>query len=91
MEKNEKQFLCTGNCLNCSVAQRAYCSCQHIYNSMRMMQDMKEAVSVMAGTVEELKAKIEALQNNEAEIFCPNEEKTEKPKDKAQEGDGDKE
>ena len=89
MEQKQK-FQCTGNCLNCLPAQRAYCASQHSYSNMKVLDaimtellSMKEAVIMMSG-------KIEAIQNNEAEIFDPSVEvKSDKPiSDTAQEGAG---
>lgn len=70
MEQNQ-QFQCSGDCLKCSVAQRQYCSCQHAYNTMRLIQSMQESINTMSGTVEELKAKVSAIQDNEAMVFDP--------------------
>lgn len=59
---------------------------------MRMVQEIRESVVAMAGTVEDLKAKIEVLQNNEADVFDPNGDLLPKQisgaEDTAQEGDG---
>ena len=74
MEQNQ-QFTCTGDCLKCTIAQRQYCSCQHAYNTMRLIQSMQDSINTMSGTVEELKAKISTIQDNEAMVFDP----TEKP------------
>ena len=71
-ENNQNQFKCTGNCLNCKPVQRQYCASQHAYNTMRMMQVMEESLKAMAGTVEELKTKITAIQDSEALVFDPN-------------------
>lgn len=70
MEQNQ-QFQCTGDCLKCSMAQRQYCSCQHAYNTMRLIQSMQESINTMSGTVDELKAKVSAIQDNEAMVFDP--------------------
>ena len=70
MEQN--QFKCSGDCLKCHPNQRAYCAAQFTYNTMRMVEEMRE-------TVNDLKVKIEAIQNSEAEVFDPT---------IAQEGDG---
>lgn len=79
--EQQTQFQCTGDCLKCSVAQRQYCSCQHSYNSLRIIQEMQESFKAMSGTVEELREKIGVIQNNEALVFDPN-------GNSAQEGDG---
>lgn len=73
MEQNQ-QFTCSGDCLKCSIAQRQYCSCQHSYNTLRMLQSMQESINSMSGTVDELKAKVSAIQDSEASIFDPSSE-----------------
>lgn len=91
MEQNQ-QFTCTGDCLKCSIAQRNYCSCQHAYNTMRMLQSMQESITNMSGNVEELKMKVNAIQDSEASIFDPTSETLVatqmSPANTAQEGDG---
>ena len=92
----EKDFKCTGNCLNCLPAQRAYCASQHAYSNMKvldaMMQEVlniKNEVASFSGKIETISGKLEAIQNNEASIFNPNEDNSEKPNlPIAQEGDG---
>lgn len=79
MEENQK-FKCSGDCLNCRknpnerMTQWQYCASQFTYNSMRMLEDMRETFREMQGTIDELKAKIEAIQNNEATVFDPTKE-----------------
>jgi len=81
MEQEQKQFKCTGDCTKCHPVQRQYCSSQKGYDNQRLLLDLM-------GAVEELKAKIEAIQDNEALVFVP-EEKSEIPTlPTAQEGDG---
>lgn len=77
-EKQEKEvFKCTGDCLNCRkekverYKQWQYCSAQRSYDAMRMVQDMQRSLAAMAGTVAEMKAKIEAIQDAEATIYNP--------------------
>lgn len=84
----ETKFKCSGDCLNCRVnpnerkTQWQYCAAQFTYNSMRMIEALR-------GEFNDLKEKIEAIQNNEASVFNPNEEKSEIPNfPKAQEGAG---
>jgi len=85
MEQNEtKQFVCTGNCMGCSVSQRAFCASQHSYRAMRMLQGMSAKYEDMERRFINLSEKVEAIINNEATIFDPNEE----IKPIAQEGDG---
>ena len=79
MEEQQKKevFKCSGDCLNCREeimerqGQWRYCAAQRSYDTMRMMQDMQKSLAAMAGTVEELKGKIEAIQGNEATIYHP--------------------
>ena len=80
-QENQNQFKCSGNCLNCSPAQRAYCASQHSYSNMKVLDTMMGIVLSMQTDMEALSEKIEALQNNEAVIFDPNEAI-------AQDGDG---
>ena len=83
MEQNQNQqsgqFKCPGNCLQCLPAQRQYCASQHAYSNMKVLDKVMEAllnmrnqIDAMQGTVEELSAKIEAIQNGEAAVFDPN-------------------
>lgn len=72
-----KNFQCSGDCLQCHANQRAYCASQFTYNSMRMIERMQETLASMQGTVEELKVKIDAIQNNEAYIFDPTKQSNE--------------
>ena len=78
MEQN--QFKCSGDCLRCHPSQRQYCAAQFTYNTMRMVEDIRI-------TVEDMRKKIEAIQNSEASIFDPTAE-IHTNNDKAQEGDG---
>ena len=77
----QNQFKCSGNCISCTPIQRQYCSSQLAYNSMRMIE-------VMQGAIEDLKAKIDAIQNSEASVFDPTNptKPSEKDKDTAQNG-----
>ena len=86
---DNQNFKCTGNCMNCLPIQRAYCASQHAYSNMKVLDTMMGVVMEIKGTVEELKVKTEALQNNEAMLFDPNNE--EQPVNQrliAQSGDG---
>ena len=60
----ENQFKCSGDCLKCHPNQRAYCAAQFTYNSMRK-------IDAIGDTLEEIKAKLDAIQDNEAHIFDP--------------------
>ena len=75
----QPQFKCPGNCLQCLPAQRQYCASQHAYSNMKVLDKMMETLlgmktqmDTMQGTVAELSAKIEAIQNGEAAVFDPN-------------------
>ena len=76
----ENKFKCSGDCLNCRKLpnerreQWQYCAAQFTYNSMRMIGDMQESMKAMQGVVEEMKAKIEAIQNSEATALSTIEE-----------------
>lgn len=102
-QNNQQQFKCPGNCLQCLPAQRQYCASQHAYSNMKVLDKimetllgMKNQMETMQGTVAELSAKIEAIQNCEAAVFDPNGEgeifpkefvkKENSKKDTAQEG-----
>ena len=78
-QNNQPQFKCPGNCLQCLPAQRQYCASQHAYSNMKVLDKimetllgMKSQMDAMQGTVGELSAKIEAIQNGEAAVFDPN-------------------
>ena len=78
-QNNQPQFRCPGNCLQCLPAQRQYCASQHAYSNMKVLDKimetllgMKGQMDAMQGTVAELSAKIEAIQNGEAAVFDPN-------------------
>ena len=76
MEENQS-FKCSGDCLNCRknpnerMTQWQYCASQFTYNSMRMVENIRESLTAMQGTIDELKEKIEAIQNNEATVYDP--------------------
>ena len=85
MEQNEtKQFVCAGNCIGCSVSQRAFCASQHSYRTMRMLQGMGVKLEDLERRFIALSEKLEDIADNEDIIFNPNEETEEI----AQEGDG---
>ena len=83
----ENQFKCSGDCLNCRKQpnerreQWLYCASQFTYNTMRKVEDLFADINKMTGELEDIKAKIEAIQNNEAMVLNPIE-------DTAQEGTG---
>ena len=70
----EQNFKCTGNCLGCLPAQRAYCASQHAYSNMKVLDSMMGTLLNMQGDIKSLSEKIEAMQNNEASVFDPNTE-----------------
>jgi len=77
--QNQQNFRCPGNCLQCLPAQRQYCASQHAYSNMKVLDRMMETllglkgqVEAMQGSIGELSAKIEAIQNGEAAVFDPN-------------------
>ena len=91
----ETRFKCSGDCLTCRVSpnerktQWQYCAAQFTYNTMHMIESLHGEIKTMQGGLEELKAKVEAIQNTEASVFNPNEEKSEIPISPiAQEGAG---
>lgn len=79
-ENNSKQqFHCSGNCLQCQPAQRQYCASQHSYSNMIVLDNMMELLKkmqtdmlAMQGSITEMAAKVEAIQDNEASVFAPN-------------------
>lgn len=89
MEQNQN-FRCSGNCLNCLPAQRAYCASQHAYSNMKVLDQMMSVVLAMQGDIKSLSEKIEAIQNSEAAIFDPTNGTSEIPTghEIAQSGDG---
>ena len=79
-QQNSQQFVCTGDCRKCkSMQQWSYCASIHAYSNMKVLDkimesllNMKAQIDAMQGSVEELSAKIEAIQNGEAAVFDPN-------------------
>lgn len=76
-EQNQQKFQCTGDCLACRAIndrrlQWQYCAAQFSYNALRMIQSMQESLNALAGTVEQMEAKVNAIQDNEAIVFDPN-------------------
>ena len=64
MEQSTK-FKCTGNCLNCLPAQRAYCAAQHSYSNMKVLDKLMEEIVAV-------RAEITALRSSNDVIFNPN-------------------
>lgn len=88
MEENGV-FKCNGDCYNCLKDpvklrnQWQYCAAQKSFYTMQMVEEMQKSLKSMQGTVDELKAKIEAIQSNELSVY-----NTAKTEDTAQEGSG---
>lgn len=78
---------CSGNCKQCSLFQRQYCASQLALTNMRMMERMIQQIQMMQMHLDDIDRKVEALQNNEAELFDPNLGQN-LGHDIAQEGDG---
>ena len=93
MQQQQPQFVCTGDCKKCkSMQQWSYCASIHAYSNMKVLDKimetllgMKTQIDAMQGTVAELSAKIEAIQNGEASVFDPNGEAELFPKEFAME------
>ena len=84
----QRQFVCTGDCLNCFPNQRQYCAAQKGYDNQRLLLEMRSSMMAMAATIEELKAKY-----SDAQVFAPaqgiqQDLFPEEPAKKAQEEDG---
>lgn len=77
--EQKQQFKCTGECINCPRVQHEYCAAQKALENQRMLIEMTESLKQMQCTVAELKEKITAIQDSEALVFDPNEEKSEIP------------
>ena len=93
-QNNQPQFKCPGNCLQCLPAQRQYCASQHAYSNMKVLDKimetllgMKNQIETMQGTIGEMSAKIEAMQNGDAAVFNPNGEGEIFPKEFAKDKD----
>ena len=83
-----QEFKCSGNCLNCSPAQRAYCASQHAFSNMKVLDSMMNIIIDMQEGFKTLSEKIEAIQNNEATVFDPNQMHPQSATSIAQSGDG---
>ena len=66
-----QQTRCTGNCMACTIFQRALCASQVGYYNMKMLETMVQITAGLQQNVKDLAAKIEAMQNNEATLFDP--------------------
>lgn len=65
----ENNFKCTGNCLNCLPAQRAYCASQHAYSNMKVLDAMMQEVLALHESVNTLSEKIEAIKPSDEPVF----------------------
>ena len=93
-QNNQPQFKFPGNCLQCLPAQRQYCASQHAYSNMKVLDKimetllgMKNQIETMQGTIGEMSAKIEAMQNGDAAVFNPNGDNELFPKEFAKDKD----
>lgn len=50
---------CTGNCMQCNIMQRQYCSSQITYNNMKMMERMSEQLNELRDELKAIKEKAE--------------------------------
>ena len=94
--QQQPQFVCTGDCKKCkSMQQWSYCASIHAYSNMKVLDKimetllgMKTQIDTMQGTITELSAKIEAIQNGEASVFDPNGDNELFPKEFAKDAGG---
>ena len=84
--------VCPRDCRKCLQSQRIYCASQHALSNMYVLDKvvetlfaMKGQTEALQGAVQELSAKIEAIQNSEAAVFDPSGGMQEQPR----EGSGD--
>ena len=70
-QQQQQGFACTGDCLQCTPNQRAYCASQFTYRTMRMVEVVQASLSAIQGEVALLKEKIDAIQHNETQVFNP--------------------
>lgn len=57
-------FKCSGDCLQCSPAQRQYCASQNAHDMLRVVESLQKSVEVLSD-------KVDAMQSSEA-LFNPN-------------------
>ena len=70
-QKQQQQFLCSGDCTKCHQGQRLYCAAHWSYDSLCIIESMQKALDAMNGTIKELSAKVAAIQDGEASLFVP--------------------
>ena len=68
---DNQNFKCTGDCLKCLPAQRAYCAAQHAYSNMKVLDMVMAELLAMKGSVEAISQKIDDMQHSEDDIFDP--------------------
>ena len=74
------QFVCTGDCKKCrSMQQWSYCASIHAYSNMKVLDrvmdtlvGMQAAMQSMQSAIQELSARIDAIQSSEPAVFDPN-------------------
>lgn len=79
-QAQQPQFVCTGNCKKChSMQQWSYCASIHAYSNMKVLDrvmetlvGMQTAMQTMQGAIQELSARIDAIQSSEPSVFDPN-------------------
>lgn len=74
----QPQFRCSKDCRLCPQHQRIYCSSQHALSNMLVLDKIMETltgmqgqVEAMQGTIQEMAAKVDAIQSSEAAVFDP--------------------
>ena len=70
----ENNFKCTGNCMNCLPAQRAYCASQHAYSNMKVLDAVMLQLIDIKQAMTELSDKIETMKMDD-NIFDPSAER----------------
>ena len=74
-QQEQKQFQCTGDCLNCIPVQRQYCAAQNAYNNMRALERIEQRMAAMEEHFADIGKKI---LSEETRVFNPNKEIAEK-------------
>ena len=77
--QNMRQFVCNGDCKKCrSTQQWSFCASVHAYSNMKVLDKVMETLTAMQaqadaiqGTVQELAARVTAIQDGEAAVFDP--------------------
>lgn len=71
MAQGNQQFRCSGDCIQCNPMQRQYCASQFAFQNRKTLEAMQESIVAMQCTIDELKTKIESIQNAESDVFDP--------------------